>query len=351
MSREESRSSSSDGKRPGLLILVLLITTSPLLAQLDFLTCNDSTFCIPSVSGLPRSKGLEIKRESFAPHQIETDDDRYSESLTSVERLRHNERWKFRMRAPVVMKKNLSMAVGLRYSIEEFNFRRPEQISDAFLREIEDRALRSAGITLYSAKPFRGNRFLITRFQADVNGDFRIGDPGLRDYLKLSAAALYGFKVDTDKTFALGLSYSYVFGRATVIPILAYYKTSFNEKWGLELVLPASARLRYVPSPKNVFYAGANLSGAGYLIQLKDEPSPLFLETSELRIEGVFEREIHDWLWASASIGYRHNMSFDLARVDDPLRKPSDIVLRSDVSGALLYSLSVFIVPPRKFLN
>jgi len=346
---QEKKSLSSN---PALLAgLTFILLFGEVKAQLDFLTCSDSTFCIPSVSGLPRSKGFELKRESFAPHSIETEDMRFDALATSTADLKQNERWSFKLRAPFLMKDHLSLALGLRYSIEEFNFKSPNELDDEFLRQLEDKPLRSAGLNLYLAKPFKGNRFLISRVQADVNGDFALGGPDLSDYFKLSGAALYVYKVDSDKTMAVGLSYSYVFGRASIIPIVAFYRTSFDERWGIELVLPASARIRLMPNPKNVFYLGVDLNGAGYLIHLDDSDNPLFLETSELRLELRYEREIHDWLWIGASLGYRQNLNFNVSNVDALQRRPSDIVLESEVNGALLYSMGIFIVPPRKFLN
>ncbi|NND94001.1 MAG: hypothetical protein HKN45_03995, partial [Flavobacteriales bacterium] len=263
----EKKSSLRNRVVQGLLgfasILLLSIEGS---AQLDFLTCSDSTFCIPKVSGLPRSKGFEVRREMFTPHGMKVVDRTTDNGQTLNTEIDQNARWNARLRLPVLMKDDLSLAFGFRYTKEEFHFDDINQIDNPFIQQLEDRSLKSLGMNIYAAKPFKGNKFLIARVQADLNGDFKVGSRDMSDFLRTSAVALYGFKVDSDRTVALGLSYSYVFGQASILPVVAYYKTSFDERWGLELVLPASARIRHVPDPKNVFYVGAEVSGAQYLL-------------------------------------------------------------------------------------
>ena len=320
-------------------------------SQLEFLTCSDSTFCIPKVSGLPRTKGLEIRRELFTPHSLRVEDKFSEDSRTINTEIDQNARWIGRLRFPVLMGEKLNLALGFRYTKEDFNFENVTGIDNEFVKDLEDRSLKSLGMNLYASKPFRGNKFIIGRFQADLNGDFRLGDGNAGDFLRTSAVALYGYKIDSDRTMAVGLSYSYVFGRASILPVLAYYKTSFDERWGLEMVLPASIRVRHVPDPKNVFYVGAAVSGAQYLIYLEERVDPLFLENSEINFELRYEREIHDWLWCGFSAGYRHNLSFDLSKGDQLLREPTEIVLDGNVEGAMIFSAGIFIVPPRRFFQ
>jgi len=332
-----------------VLLLGFFSSWVPASAQLDFLQCTDTTFCVPAVSGLPRSKGVEIVRESFAPHDIRISggDDG---SASEMARIRQNERWSFKLRGPLVMKENFNLAMGFRFEFEEFNFENSEALEAPLLQQLEDRPLRSMGVGFYLSKPFRGNRYVIGRLQSDLNGDWNEGLGTWSDYLRVSAAAVYGIKVDYDQSFAIGLSYNYAFGQPTIIPVIAYFH-SFRDKWGIEALLPARARLRFTPNASNNLYVGCELRGSNYLTELTDESLPLFLESSEIRGVFTYEREIHDWLWMGLNVGYRHYLGFDLSDSDGLVLKPRDPVLTTEVEDALLYSFSIFMVPPRRFFQ
>ncbi len=330
------------------LLLVGLIIFMDARAQLDFLNCSDTVYCIPTVSGLPRSKGFELKRDVFTDHSFRLSDSN-GESIQQSQ-LSQNERWSVKIKAPLMNKEHFKLAIGLQYQHEEFNFESPESLGDGFFSLLEDKDLRSIGGDIYMAKPFRGNKFLIVRFQGLFNGDYDLFAEGKADYLKISWVGLYGVKINDDKSIGLGVSYSYALGNRSILPIIAYYNT-INSHWGIECVLPQLARVRYTMTQKDIFYAGARLQGANYNINLEGRPAPYFLEMTEAHLDLRYEREIHDWLWVGASLGYRMNLAFDISDVDAIIRDPSDVLSTTDVQDAMMLSLSLFIVPPRKFLE
>lgn len=260
-----------------------------------------------------------------------------------------NRRWDFRLRVPLVRKPGIKIALGLRYFQEEYRF---DDLSDyPFYRGLEDKSLKSMGAQLYVAKPFKGNKYMILRISAGLNGDYHIDDLPTIDFLKFSIAPLYGWKANPYTAFAVGIAYSNDFGRQGVYPVFSYIQT-FDNHWGLEALLPSKVRLRYSFNDKTNLYAVSELNGNSYTIRL-DEPAlsgneTLNLRKSELRYLLSFEREIHDWLWFGMEAGVRSNISFNL---NDGPKRGANQILDNRFNDAFLFNLSIFMVPPRRFLE
>jgi hypothetical protein len=171
------------------------------------------------------------------------------------------------------------------------------------------------------------------------------------DKLRISVAPLIGWKKNPYTSFAFGFAYSYDFGRQNVYPVISYNHT-FNNRFGLETILPLEVKLRYTMTEKNLFFGTAELDGATYNIQLDDPSFPegqdYYLRKSEFRLLVTYEREIHDWLWFSIETGVRSNINFDL---DDSAKRNANTVIDNDFNSAFLLNASIFMVPPRKFLD
>ncbi len=329
------------------ILLLSVLINAECWSQESIVNCTDSAFCIPSVVGLPRSKGVEIKREIVRDYGIRSNSDqRYGNANAEVLR---NRRWSFKLRLPVVVKDNIKIAAGIRYFVEEFNFENSENIDYTFYQNLENKSLKSLRGDVFIMKPTRGNKYYLLRVSAGLNGDYTIDDQPTADFLRFSVAPLLGWKKNDYVSYAVGLAYSYNFGRRTLVPVFAYNKT-FNSQWGLESVLPAEAKIRYnTLNQKNYMYLKAELNGANYGVRLGDENNELtYLDKSEVRFLISWEREIHDWLWFSIESGFRSNIDFDLS---DSATIDSNQLINNDLNLAFTYGFSLFLVPPRKFLK
>lgn len=329
------------------LILTLIYTSQICVGQGSIINCNDSTFCIPGVVGLPRSKGIEIKREIVRDYAIRsTSSEEFGNANAEIIR---NRRWSLKARFPIVLKDNIKIAGGIKYFVEEFNFERPGDIDYAFYQNLEDKSLKSLRSDLFIMKPTRTNKYYLLRISAGLNGDYTSDNQATVDFLRFSIAPLIGWKKNDYVSYAVGVSYSYSFGRRRIFPIFAYNKT-FNSQWGIESVLPAEAKLRYNSlNQKNYMYLKAQLNGANYGLRLEDQNNELmYLDKSEVRFLLCWEREIHDWLWFSIESGFRSNIDFDLS--DSPTLR-SEQLIENDLNIAFTYGFSIFVVPPRKFLK
>ena len=61
----------------------------------------------------------------------------------------------------------------------------------------------------------------------------------------------------------VGILRAYRLGRVIHFPAFLMNK-NFNPKWGVEMLLPARAVVRYTPNKKNIFIAGFDLEGGQY---------------------------------------------------------------------------------------
>ena len=320
------------------------------MAQGSVVICTDSTFCVPAVFGMTRSKGIIIKQERVFNYRINSSSTEPGIG-TGEDEVQFNKRWQFKLRFPVIMKPGFKMAMGLEYFKEEYHFEGFPENDYPFYQSLEDKPLRSIGATFYFVKPWLGNRYFMMRIGTKFNGDEGLGNLVDSDKLRVSIAPLVGWKKNPYTSYAFGIAYSYDFGRQSIYPVISYNHT-FNSRLGLETILPLEVKLRYTLTEKNLFYATAEFNGANYNIKLNDPSFPqdqdYILRKSELRFLVNYEREIHDWLWFGIEAGLRSNIAFELT--DSPKRNANTII-KNDLNDALVVNLSIFMVPPRKFLE
>lgn len=320
--------------------------STQLIAQESVVNCDDSTFCIPSVVGLPRTKGIVIKREVVHDYHIRsTSAEDYGNSIGEV---RRNRRWEMKLKAPVILRDGFKMAVGFKYFVEEFNFEDLEDPEYPFYKNLEDRSLKSIRGDVFMIKPSKGNKFYILRVSVGLNGDYTTKSAPTSDFLRFTASPLIGWKKNDYVSYAVGAAFSHNFGRRSLYPIFVYNK-SFNNQWGFESILPVEVKLRYSTlNLKNFFYFKAELNGANYSIRLPGEDELLYLNKSEVRTLLSWEREIHDWLWFGIEAGARFNIDFDLTMSP---KSNAEVVVGNSLNEALVFSVSLFAVPPRKLLK
>ncbi len=327
-----------------------MLTAIPSIAQESILFCSDSSFCIPSVIGLPRSKGLVIKQEFVTDYGISS---KSKIDGTSEDReVRLNKRFELKVRAPILQKPNIKLAIGFDYFVEEFNFESSINSDFSFYENLEEKPLRSIAGSVFLVKPFIGNKYFLMRVKSELSGDYNKSNLPTNKFLRLSIAALYGIKRNDFTSYAFGFAYRHNFGRNSVLPVISI-NHSFNAQFGFESILPIKASLRYSTlNKKNYFYFKSELKGTNYNLNLSN-PGPyenpeLFLRKTEIRFLLSYERELHDWLWFGIESGLRSNLAFNLS---GNAKRSTDILIDNNLKSAIVYNFSIFIVPPRKFLE
>jgi hypothetical protein len=197
------------------------------------------------------------------------------------------------------------------------------------------------GLNALLFKPLNEKHFIIAQLNGDASyigheDDWRFTKPGITLY----GSAIYGWKKGDYKMWGLGVSRTYRLGRPLFVPILLYNQT-FNERWGVELLLPARAHLRYNFSTNSMLLAGYELEGQQYDISQNSN----FLQRGEIKPRILFEKKLYKFFWLSAQAGYRINGRFTLVSEYNGGEKAE--LLRNDWgTGTPYMNFGIYFVSP-----
>jgi hypothetical protein len=302
--------------------------------------CDGSGYCIPKLSGLPKSKGFEIKYLRVLNYGIETKtpNETYSDFIDRDRELT------IKMKIPLLLKDNLKIILGAQYENEVFRFDDLKADANIFYKALNNKPLKSIGGTLYGLKPFKGNKYLLVRAGMRWSGDF--GQHLGSEYGRNSVSAIYGVRAKSDLSWGTGITYSYTFGRQLIFPVFAYSR-KFNDGIDLEALLPVYIKLRKQINHKNIFQFENRISGDSYNIRLQSISNiDQYLAKTDLFTTLSYEREITPFLWLSTGISNRYNINFDISE-NNTFTTRGTAQYANKIADALSYEFSLFIVPPR----
>lgn len=230
---------------------------------------------------------------------------------------------------PIISRNNILINLGINYQL--LNYQIEDPYNHPFTQVLDESTFHRANITATLFKPFNEKNFILAQLQTELNGnyDFNSIDFG---QLKFPIAVLYGWKPSDRLMYAFGLSRTYLGGALNYVPVVYYYHTYKNQKWGVEALLPARAMLRYRFNSLSYMGLGFNVNGASF--SLKDATAPgimpavpsyydaqdLEWRRSEIRAGLSYSRQVHGFFWMSAEIGYRINYSFNVDSGGDFVR-------------------------------
>lgn len=231
---------------------------------------------------------------------------------------------------------------------------------------IESGIRRTAAIfTIF--KPLNDKRFLLAQVGGEINGDYTFSSGQSFNTLRLPVALLYGFKRSDRLMYAFGLSRTYLGGGLNYLPVVYYYHTFQNQKWGVEALLPARALLRYRVNSTSLFSLGYTFQGATYRLNnfpqyaqdfARTNPdAPVELRTaedvelrrSEIRGGLNYTRAISGFIWLSVEAGYRINYSFDVDKNGDFTRllgNDKPYFIENGLGNPLYFTVGISYVSP-----
>jgi len=208
--------------------------------------------------------------------------------------------------------------------------------------------LRTMGLSATAFKPLDDKHFIIVSAMADFNGNYTWDN--FSEYFPrptLTFAALYGWKKSDNFMWALGATQTWRGGEILYVPLLMFNKT-FNDKWGLEILLPARAHLRYNFSPQSLLLAGFEVEGNSY--RMLTSPDAIFpkgishLRRSELKFRMIYEKKLFGFVWISVQAGYRYNYKFNFS--EERTSKRGDFLVTSKLGNPLYAGISINLVSP-----
>ena len=251
--------------------------------------------------------------------------------------------FKAQLNIPVVATNKIIWQLGANYWGSQFQVENPG--SNAFAKLLNQSSLISAGINSTIFKPLNETNFMIFQASADVNGLFNQQAKVTSNALTLSATAIYGWKKSENNMIGTGIARTYRAGRLIYVPVLFWNKT-FNDKWGMELLLPARGFVRYNFSTTSMLQAGFELEGNQYVMQL---PSTMgrnaYIQRGEVKPRIMWDKKLTGFLWINAQAGLRYNYRFDVVNRYDA-REDSQRFFSSNLGNPLFFNISLNFVSP-----
>ncbi|WP_026135905.1 DUF6268 family outer membrane beta-barrel protein [Nafulsella turpanensis] len=304
----------------------------------------------PSVEGDRRSKGIQISYNQISPFGIHSTPivPGINEAEARVQKLEEIE---FSLRLPILWKGRTTIAAGVSYLYEEYNFINPSALTYDFYTNLQNKHLNSLDAKVFVVYALNGRAFIGSRIGLELNGDYEGNELPFRQQAKGSVAAVYGWKTNPYTMYGLGAYYSYTLGRPSIYPVFIWNET-FNDRWGVEAVLPQSFRLRRNFSEETILLLGAKVLGRSYHI-ISDEPPLGKYPNLELRNSNIyafleFEQEIYDFLWFGLTGGYRYNINFNISEENS---FSNSRIIENEVGHSPYFNVSLFVVPPQAWVE
>jgi hypothetical protein len=256
-----------------------------------------------------------------------------------------SKRFKIKLKAPVINREDLKVIAGWNFYGEEYRFQNLGDQSFRLFKDMDNRDLKSSSLTLSTIKPINNKFYLALKAQATFNGDYA----GLinfdQDYASYNLATILGVKKNSNLEWGLGLLLRYAPNNNNNLPVLpfAFYNRTFNEKWGIEAIIPSSIKARYNINPRNIILFGPEFESRNYFIN-NDVVAPYTLRRSEIRLGIDYQRHLGSWFWLEVSGGYTHNLNtkFELDRTQGQYN-----AYDFNASGSPYFKVGLFISPSK----
>jgi hypothetical protein len=364
----------------GWLFLCLLSFSSAIMAQtpdtippaaeeedysiydnVAFTDANAKRFCSPKIFDLSPQRFISVswdaqlpydvqlsERGSFAPDADLVTSESGGIGYTGGLRLGAN--------IPVVSRNNIVWQMGFNYWETRYNMQTINETGNSagLLRILDERGLKTMGLNTTVFKPLGEKTFLLFQGSADLSGNYTFSDFQSLNYMRYSAALMWGKRPNDRKMWAVGAARTYRVGEMNYIPIVLFNYTSPNRKWGTEILFPARAHVRRTINPRSLMLAGFELEGQSYRIgELSDAENSFELRRGEMRIRIEYQRQISGFVWMSAQVGLRNDMSFNSDALPNDGREffrgffgDQLYAMQGAVSNPLYFNIGVHLVSP-----
>lgn len=244
---------------------------------------------------------------------------------------------------PVISTNKIIWQMGVNYWSSKFNVANPNV--NEFATALSNNALLTAGLNTTVFKPLNEKNFLIFQASADVNGLFENVNDIQNKAMTASGTIIYGWKTSEKNMIGAGLARTYRAGRLLHVPVLFWNKT-FNDKWGMELLLPARGFVRYNFSTTSMLQAGFELEGNQFLMRLPQTLSiNTYIQRGEVKPRIMWDKKLTGFLWLNAQAGLRYNYRFDVVNRYDAMEE-SQRFFSSNLGNPLFFNISLNFVSP-----
>lgn len=284
-----------------------------------------------------RPKVIEVGYRGFTDYQTLYSDGQPENKFVS------DQLFTVRLGVPVILKEKTLFGLQLKYLRQQYNTIFIPQDNDNIYRYLNEKKLVNTGVNFLFQRKLDDQRKLTFMGVTELASDTSSVDRYSARYL-LSAA--YNVRKSEKLELGYGLIVNYALGVLNVYPTLAYNR-ALSSKMMIESFLPSYASLRYHPSEKAYLILKAQFDNWRFNVTnaLSQEQNQLTLQRADFIMSLAFEREIHDWLWATAEASYVNNVAYIISLPGERLNNPIQEYKLKD-AGYLKFSLVV--VPPKK---
>jgi hypothetical protein len=244
---------------------------------------------------------------------------------------------------PVISNTKFIWQLGANYWGTQFSVQDPRTIQ--FASRLNNHSMVSTGINTTIFKPLNEKNFLILQASADMNAVVEKASDLGGKALTLSATAIYGWKTSEKNMIGTGIARTYRAGQLIYVPVLFWNRT-FNDKWGMELLLPARGHIRYNFSTSSMLLAGFELEGNQFRMTLPgSENGTVFIQRGELRPRIMWEQKLSGFFWLNAQVGMRTQYRFDVMNQYDA-RKDNLKYFSSPLGNSFYFNIGLNFVSP-----
>jgi hypothetical protein len=212
--------------------------------------------------------------------------------------------------------------------------------TDSTMKQVYNNRADLTQLNILAFKPLNEKNFLILQANADIagidsaNGLHMNGD-GITGY----GSAIYGWKRNDYTMWGIGASRTYRLGRPLIVPVLLFNKT-FNNKWGIESLLPARAAVRYNINPNSMLLGGVELEGQQFALEGKKQ----WLQRGEIKPRIAWEKKLYKYYWLNLQAGYRVNGRYNIVNKYDGAEK--DEIVINNWQGSPFFNVGLYFVSP-----
>ena len=250
---------------------------------------------------------------------------------------------KAQLNVPVISNNKIIWQLGANYWGSKFDIEKPG--TNQFASNLNSHTLTSSGINTTLFKPLNEKNFLIIQASADINGLFHDFSDINKDALTLSGTVIYGWKKSEKNMIGTGIARTYRAGQLIHVPILFWNKT-FNDKWGMELLLPARGFMRYNFSTFNMLQAGFELEGNQFWMPLSNTKNgEVFIQRGEFKPRVMWDKKVSGFFWFHAELGMRYNWRFEVTNVYNG-KKEAQRYFESRLGNPLYFNIGFNFVSP-----
>ena len=296
--------------------------------NLNFADEGAKRFCSPKIEGLSPAKLISIGYDYQFGYTMKTDSLKRSypvnsEFLPQESKVLSSQGIRIAANIPVISNTKLVWQLGANYWEQRYTFDNPDSLKNPLLVALNNKGLRTVGLSTTLFKPLNDKQFLLFQGSADYNGNYSIKNLMPLTYLKYSAALIWGKRTTEKKQWGIGVARTYRVGELNYIPVILFNNTDVANKWGSEILFPARAHVRRTINSRNMLFAGYELEGQSYRLWDNSLPGTavdlgrenLEIRRGEIRLRLVYEFSLKGFVWMSIQAGYRINYRFDVDRL------------------------------------